>query len=40
LSTTTDWFSTLPSESATMRAEVSTSPPGGLGTIRAIGLLG
>src|SRR4051812_36192421 len=40
LSTSTVWPSTLPRLSATMRAEVSTSPPGGLGTMSVTGLPG
>src|SRR5437763_14895934 len=40
LSTSTVWPSTLPSVSATMRADVSTSPPGGLGTMRVTGRVG
>ena len=40
LSITTLWFRIRPRGSATRRADESTSPPGGLGTIRVMGLAG
>jgi hypothetical protein len=40
LSTTTDCLSSRPSASATGRATVSATPPGGNGTIIVIGLSG